>query len=102
MYKEQRIPFVIEILDERPFCEKCNVNPSTDVHEILTRGRSGGVKGTAWLDKENVLALDRECHTFITDNPKWALENGFVIESCPDAEMHENLLNAATLRNNRS
>ena len=46
----------------------------TDVHEILTRGRGGSI-----IDENNVLALCRTCHHFITNEPAWATENGFVV-----------------------
>jgi len=77
-YRDLRVPFVKEILAERPTCERCGVRASQDVHEVLTRGRSGGVHGTAWLDKDNVLALCRICHMWIDDNPKQAEEDGFL------------------------
>ena len=70
--------FVKDILEEREMCEAnlpfiCTYYP-TDVHEILTRGRGGDI-----LSRENVLALCRMCHTFITDNPGFAQEHGFII-----------------------
>lgn len=86
-YRKERVPFVEKVLGERPLCEACPTCPagrknsprnSTDVHEILTRGRSGGVKGKAWLDEDNVLALCRTCHTWITAHPKESLDLGFV------------------------
>ena len=46
----------------------------TDVHEILTRGRGGSI-----ISEDNVLALCRTCHHFITNEPAWAKENGFVV-----------------------
>lgn len=49
---------------------------ATDVHEILTRGRGGSI-----YDPDNCISLCRSCHTYITDNPKWAEENGFIIPS---------------------
>lgn len=79
-YREERIPFVKRILAERPLCQACPVyaaleegvgfvhRPSVDVHEILSRGRSGGVHGDAWLDDANVLSLCRICHDRIGRN----------------------------------
>lgn len=92
MYTEQRIPLVIRILEERPECEACPVwnaydgvdrtpNRSVDCHEKLTRGRSGGVFGTAWLDPDNILAVCRPCHTRIGDNPKISDELGLTLPS---------------------
>lgn len=72
--------FVKDILEERQQCEAnlpylCTYY-ATDVHEILTRGRGGD-----FLNPDNVLALCRMCHTFITDNPAFAKEHGFVISA---------------------
>lgn len=47
---------------------------ATDVHEILTRGRGGSI-----TDPQNCLSLCRTCHQFITDNPAWAEEHGFIV-----------------------
>ena len=47
---------------------------ATDLHEILTRARGGSI-----TDPENILLLCRECHRFITEEPEWAKENGFVV-----------------------
>jgi len=72
-----RRSFVKKILNDRMMCEAriqgCTYMP-TDVHEILTRGRGGSI-----IDENNVLALCRTCHHFITNEPAWAKENGFVV-----------------------
>ena len=72
-----RRSFVKKILNDRMMCEAriqgCTYMP-TDVHEILTRGR-----GVSIIDENNVLALCRTCHHFITNEPAWAKENGFVV-----------------------
>jgi len=72
-----RRSFVKKILNDRMMCEAriqgCTYMP-TDVHEILTRGRGGSI-----VDEDNVLALCRTCHHFITCEPAWAKENGFVV-----------------------
>jgi len=81
IYKEERIPFVKRILSERETCERCQSNPATEVHEILTRGRSGGVKGTAWLEDENVAALCWECHRIVTLDTDTAEDDGWVKRS---------------------
>jgi len=74
-----RRAFVKRILDERMVCEArilgCTFAP-TDVHEIMTRARGGSI-----IDDDNVLALCRSCHNFITTEPEWALETGFVVHS---------------------
>ena len=80
-YREERVPFVKRILAERPLCEICGRRPSTDVHEILSRGRSGGVHGSVWLDESNVMALCRPCHTWVTDHPREAEQQGYLKRS---------------------
>lgn len=78
LYRTERIPLVIRILKERPVCERCQRNESCDVHEVLTRGRSGGVRGSAWLDPDNLAALCRPCHIWVTEHPIEAAEEGWV------------------------
>ena len=74
-----RRTFVRDLLGERMVCEAriqgCTWYP-TDVHEIKTRARGGSI-----IDRENCLALCRACHTWITEHPSWALENGFVVHA---------------------
>jgi hypothetical protein len=65
--RSQRCEAVIE-----PYCSY----HATDVHEIKTRARGGSI-----TDIDNCLALCRGCHRFITDNPAFALEHGFVVHS---------------------
>jgi hypothetical protein len=48
----------------------------TDVHELKTRGRGGDPN-----DESNCILLCRLCHRYITDNPAWSEENGFVLPS---------------------
>ena len=72
-----RRSFVKKILNDRMMCEariQGRTYMPTDVHEILTRGRGGSI-----IDEDNVLALCRNCHHFITNEPAWAKENGFVV-----------------------
>jgi hypothetical protein len=80
VYKERR-ELVSKVLSERPICERCHHRPSPDVHEILSRGRSGGVFGSAWLDESNVAALCRLCHTWVTGNPAEAEAEGWLRQS---------------------
>ncbi len=81
LYKEERIPLVVKTLEERPICECCHSQQSTEVHEKLTRGRSGGVHGDAWLDPANLLALCHWCHSWITRNPEEAEAKGYMLQS---------------------
>ena len=75
----KRRSFVRKLLDERLFCEAridgCTMMP-TDVHEIRTRARGGSI-----VQESNCLALCRSCHDFITREPAWSAENGFVLHS---------------------
>lgn len=98
LYREERIPFVQKILSERPICELCNKAESVDVHEIASRGRTGGVRSDEWLKEECVLGLCRKCHTFITNNPLWAEENGFLIPSSSKENVVIFLQSAKALR----
>jgi len=68
------------VLGRAEYCEAsieavCWTTP-TDVHEIKTRARGGSI-----TDPDNCLALCRACHSFITDNPAWALEHGYVVHA---------------------
>jgi len=72
--------FVKRILEERPECEAmipyiCR-HWASDVHEIMTRARGGSI-----LMEDNVLALCRHCHTFVTENPAFSQEHGFTVHS---------------------
>ena len=84
LYKEKRVPLVQRLLAERPWCEAClvfaehdglvgvRVRKSQDLHEIRSRGRTGGINSDEWLDEENILCVCRQCHNRITDNSKEA------------------------------
>lgn len=90
LYKEERIPLVKRLLKERPWCEACAAyakldgkawfrpNPSKDLHEIKSRGRTGGVNSDEWLDPENIMCVCRTCHQRITENVKEAEALGFL------------------------
>jgi len=77
----------LDVFERSSRCE-ANIEPlcsyhATDVHEIKTRARGGSI-----VDVENCLALCRMCHRYITDNPAWALEHGYVVHAwAGDAEM---------------
>jgi len=70
----------IKVFERSSRCE-AGIEPmcsyhATDVHEIKTRARGGSI-----TDVENCLALCRNCHRYITDNPAWSLEHGFVVHA---------------------
>jgi hypothetical protein len=74
-----RRSLVREVLEEQPICEarlKDCTGWSKEVHEILTRARGGSI-----LDRENVVALCHGCHHFITINPTWSHQNGWMLSS---------------------
>lgn len=77
----KRKKFRQELLTYRIMCEArirgCTMIP-TDVHEILTRARAGSTEESL-LNPNNCLVLCRNCHQFITENPTFAKEFGFVV-----------------------
>jgi hypothetical protein len=84
LYKDKRVPLVKRLLAERPWCEACpvyaevdqlqfyRIRSSVDLHEMKSRGRTGGIHGEEWLDETNILCVCRECHRRITDFPEEA------------------------------
>ena len=69
----QRRTLVEQILDERPVCQRCSAARSTDVHEVIRRSQwSAGI-----LVTENLRALCRRCHIWVTEHPKQAVEEGW-------------------------
>lgn len=52
-------------------------NPATDVHEL----KRGASRSECWLDPEKCLAACRECHDFVTCNPKAAHDLGLALWS---------------------
>lgn len=75
-YRKERIPLVIALLEERPVCERCTSARSTDVHEIKSRARGGSI-----TDIDNLAALCRPCHSWITTNPRLAHAEGWLKNS---------------------
>lgn len=60
-----------EYLKEHPFCEVCNAHPATEIHHKKKRHGENLF--------QHFLAVDRECHRLIEENPKWAYEHGYSI-----------------------
>ncbi len=75
----QRRHFVKDFLHEHPYCqavlEGCT-GKSVDVHERLNRSQGGKIVGG---EVDGYMALCRNCHTFITQNPKVSYELGFSV-----------------------
>jgi hypothetical protein len=59
-------------------CEKCGEQPPTDFHHRKNRSQGGG-----W-SAENGMALDRDCHRWITENPELAARMGWTVRSHED------------------
>lgn len=76
LYRQVRVPLVVEMLAERPVCERCHRQPSVDVHEIKSRARSGSI-----TDRSNLAALCRRCHDHITTHPAEAEREGWSLPS---------------------
>lgn len=73
VYREQRIPLVIELLQDSPLCERCLKATATDVHELKSRARGGSI-----LDRDNLAVLCRPCHSWVTTHPKEATDEGWL------------------------
>lgn len=63
---------VASLLEENPWCQRCQQARSTEVHELLSRARGGSI-----LDAENCVALCHDCHVWITTNPAAATAEGW-------------------------
>lgn len=81
-YGERR-KFVAELLSEQPYCEACPVfakhdekttyvrRASVDVHELKRRSQGGSI-----VDRANCIAVCRDCHNRIGNNPQLAFDLG--------------------------
>ena len=70
LYRQRRT-LVVQLLDKWPICQRCGTNPSQDIHEVVRRSQGGSI-----LDEANLRALCRLCHTWVTEHPKQAEEEG--------------------------
>jgi hypothetical protein len=64
-YKELREIY----LKEHEFCEVCKIKPATEIHHIEKRVGDNLFK--------HFLAVDRDCHMKIEENPEWAYAQGY-------------------------
>ena len=69
-----RRALVATLLAERPWCQRCGVERSTDVHEPLTRAQGGNI-----LDPENTRAICRRCHDHVHTHPAQSYAEGWLI-----------------------
>jgi 5-methylcytosine-specific restriction endonuclease McrA len=79
LYATQRRKIVADLLGDNPLCQRCISAYASDVHELKTRARGGSI-----TDLNNLVVLCRGCHTWITQNPKLALEQGWLKNSWDD------------------
>lgn len=76
LYATKRRNIVKKLLNERPVCQRCLSDRSQDVHELKSRARGGSI-----TDLDNLVALCRSCHNWVTQNPKEAKEQGWLKNS---------------------
>lgn len=97
LYKEERVPLVIRLLEERPLCERCsqkyfaerdivkvaetyyavkfeNAQRSTVIHEKKLRSAGGSI-----TNEDNCVALCQECHREVHAKPAQARKDGWII-----------------------
>lgn len=84
----ERREFVKEILSRYPLCQACPIfaqnnglvtfihRPSVDVHELVRRSQGGSI-----VDASNVLAVCRDCHRRIGNEPALAFSLGLAKHS---------------------
>lgn len=75
LYRIRR-PLVAQLLEERPVCQRCDRERSTEVHEPAMRSRGADI-----TDPDQCVALCHGCHREIHDNPAEATAEGWLIPS---------------------
>jgi len=68
-----RRALVAALLAERPWCQRCGTERSTDVHEPLTRAQGGNI-----LDPDACVAICRRCHEWAHTHPAEAYATGWL------------------------
>ena len=113
IYKERR-SIVKDLLNTHNYCEACIVfhvydrtqdgpphtmptaivkqNYTRDIHELINRSQGGSI-----LERRNLVAVCRPCHTRITRNPKEAEHLGLHLESWCNKQEH--FIEAERVRN---
>lgn len=76
LYATKRRNLVRKLLAERPVCQRCLADRSQDIHELKSRARGGSI-----TDLDNLVALCRSCHSWVTQNPAQAKEQGWLKSS---------------------
>lgn len=80
-YKERMKKYKLlreEYLKEHFLCEVCNLHPATEIHHKKKRHGENLFK--------HFLAVDRQCHRRIEEDPKWAYEQGYSIPHLKQSE----------------
>lgn len=71
----KRSTVLAELRAENPMCAMPGcTKPGVDGHELLRRSAAGSI-----TDKANLRLLCRSDHQYVTEHPKWAMENGWQI-----------------------
>lgn len=81
-YSEERIPLVLEVLERdngrcqirAPGCHRY----ADTVHEILTRGRAGGIRALGVNTAENCVAACAHCNRWVGEHPREAEAMGML------------------------
>ena len=80
--REERIPLVTKLLEERPWCQRCShpdghmiyMVRSTVIHEKKLRSAGGSI-----TDEANLAALCDDCHGEVHASPEQARKDGWLI-----------------------
>lgn len=75
----QRRRLVAQLLETYPWCQRCFVERAVDCHELKNRSQGGDP-----LDPTGIAPLCRPCHTWVTEHPKKAHEEGWTRWSYED------------------
>lgn len=72
-YRKVYVPLVLEVLERdhllcRIQAEGCT-RKATTAHEILTRGRGGGIRAKGVATLENMVAACRSCNSWASEHP---------------------------------
>jgi 5-methylcytosine-specific restriction endonuclease McrA len=76
LYATKRRNLVRKLLADRPVCQRCLSDRSHDIHELKSRARGGSI-----TDVENLVALCRNCHIWVTSHPAEAAAQGWLKQS---------------------
>ena len=75
----KRRKLVAQLLKTYPWCQRCFVERAVDCHELKRRSQGGDP-----LDPTGIATLCRPCHSWVTENPLKAREEGWTRWSWED------------------